>query len=615
MVVTRTESIRRGFWAILRVLRRYALLIVALLTCAPIYRWYFKSSAVTDPYHSTHCYQHTRGGICPYPQPQDAPPRRQRTGMPPLYEAYMDFENHLTKQVEGNTPARKYIYFANHLTNCGWGNVLQEVIFSSLVASGLDRGFVYDDYIVERSTEPYSRSYNGKIIPSIIPHSAMINGYLVGLDSRGLNRNENNETLAISRRVYERICPPSERVYIHLESVEAHLRSVTSNPTASLNDASGKSILDAWLARLSQPDVKDARCMQVRDDSPHVFNIVFFGTTYMQDLWKTLSTSPVLTNWAWSPLVYRALEQNRRLFISDSKQPAETSPLSTESPPWHISWIKTAAPLPLLTLHLRRGDFKDHCPHLADMASNYTGFATFPEFSARDPFVVPLLVSKDSTESPVRHSPKDIPIVESKEELYRYYAPHCYPDVKQIVQRVREVLHDYEKFLRGADIGTGKGSSFEKARAEEERDRTVPDSSQERRGMAGWSWKQKAVDIGNASPLRKSLANQTLKKIFIMSNGDSDFLKQVKDALLEDAEDSRNPEKSAAWGFQWEWEVVSTSRDLVLGWEEAPVGRALDMYVAHRSELFLGNGFSSLTGNVVMLRKMGPFDPVQTRFW
>ncbi|KAF8167299.1 hypothetical protein B0H34DRAFT_681296 [Crassisporium funariophilum] len=621
MVVTRAESIQRDFWAIPLFLRRHALLIVAFLTSAEIYRWYF-AGVVPYPYDSTHCYQHTRYGICPYPEPQDIPPRIQRTGMPPLYEAYMDFENHLTKQVEGNTPTRKYIYFANHVASCGWGNVLQETVFSSLVASGLDRGFVFDDYIVEFNTKPYSRSYNGKYYPTIIPHSAMINGYLVGLDSSGLNRNDNNETLAIPRRVYERICPPSERVYIHLKSVEAHLRRVTSNPKASLDDASGKSILDAWLSRLSQPDVKDAPCVQVLHESPNMFNIVFFGTTAMQDLWETLSTSPVLTNWAWSPLVYRALDQNRRLFMPVSKQSVETSPLSTDIPPWHISWINTAAPLPVLTLHLRRGDFKEHCPHLADMASNYTGFATFPEFSARDPFVVPRLVhehwyshplsllSKDST---ARGSSENIPIVESREELHRYYAPHCYPDVKQIVQRVREVLHDYETFVRGADIGIENGLSFERAKAEEERDRTVPDSSQESRGIAGW--KQEAEDIGNSRALSRSLANQSLRRIFIMSNGNSAFLKEVKDALLEDAANSRNQEKSAAWKFQWEWEVVSTSRDLVLGWEEAPVGRAIDTYVAHRSELFLGNGFSSLTGNVVMLRKMGPFDPVQTRFW
>ncbi|KAJ7024495.1 hypothetical protein C8F04DRAFT_1131254 [Mycena alexandri] len=61
---------------------------------------------------------------------------------------------------------------------------------------------------------------------------------------------------------------------------------------------------------------------------------------------------------------------------------------------------------------------------------------------------------------------------------------------------------------------------------------------------------------------------------------------------------------------------VGTSRDLELSWEEKFVAEAVDMYVGQRAEKFIGNGFSSLTSNVVLLRMHNPnLDPSDTHFW
>lgn len=95
-------------------------------------------------------------------------------------------------------------------------------------------------------------------------------GYILGLNSG--NRGS-HETRPISQALYERICPLEERVYIDCTSVEAHRQLNPANAGTSLNDISGKALLDAWLDRLNQPDMKDARCVEVRKDTEQIFNI------------------------------------------------------------------------------------------------------------------------------------------------------------------------------------------------------------------------------------------------------------------------------------------------------------------------------------------------------
>jgi hypothetical protein len=80
-------------------------------------------------------------------------------------------------------------------------------------------------------------------------------------------------TRPISQTLYERICPPEERVYIDPASVEALRQLNPENAGTSLYDISGKSVLDAWLDRLNQPDTKDARCVEVKPDTDQIFNI------------------------------------------------------------------------------------------------------------------------------------------------------------------------------------------------------------------------------------------------------------------------------------------------------------------------------------------------------
>jgi len=266
-----------------------------------------------------------------------------------------------------------------------------------------------------------------------------------------------------------------------------------------------------------------------------------------------------MTGWSWSPLIYQAFERNREVI----------SPKAESS--FRLAASQETDSLPLLTLHLRRGDYADHCVNLVGWGATYTGQSSFPEFAERDGFIAPEVIEGHSSNDPAYTRPGDTPIVSSEEEKIKYYAKHCYPDIGQVVERVREVVHDYE-----ASVRNRSGGSWLKW------------GSQKYENWGTKTW-QKRWSAG-----RESAGNKLLKRIFIMTNGDRELLQELKQALMDDAERSKISDgETNSWEFEWTWEGVSTSRDLELGWEEKPVSQALDMYIGQRSELFVGNGVSS----------------------
>ena len=109
----------------LQVPKRYSRLLLALVIVLGLLSIFRGTSLPSRLYY-------------PYPKILLAAP--DENGLPPLFEAYTDYENHLPQQLDVNFAERKYIFMANHAHGCGWGNALQEMIYSSLVASGSGRG-------------------------------------------------------------------------------------------------------------------------------------------------------------------------------------------------------------------------------------------------------------------------------------------------------------------------------------------------------------------------------------------------------------------------------------------------------------------------------------------
>jgi hypothetical protein len=242
----------------------------------------------------------------------------------------------------------------------------------------------------------------------------------------------------------------------------------------------------------------------------------------MLSVWPCLGKSPVSTHWEWSPLIHDAYERNRHLF-----QPSKISFFA-----WLFDLRKKEMPVSisgLLAIHVRRGDFQDHCVHLATWSSDWQVFNTFAAFSDK--------LDKPSDE----------------EERKSLYMRRCYPSIEEIVEKVRKVRMEA------------------------------------------------------ANPLRY---------LYIMTNGAVPWVKELKSAIIQDMD----------------WDHVGSSRDLDLSWQQKFVSQALDMSVAQRAQVFIGNGvrvtssdrdivltgddkWSSLTSNVVMLRMAQGSEPDTNRFW
>ncbi|PFH46474.1 hypothetical protein AMATHDRAFT_43580 [Amanita thiersii Skay4041] len=426
--------------------------------------------------------------------PSEAFPTRD--GMPPLYKQYREWEAHLPAHNPSlpypDGKHAKFILFGNHQIGVGWGNVLQEMIMNAYFAYYVKRSFVFYNYTWNMDGPDFSE-YNGHPIPSRIPLSAIISGPIVG---GPMGPNDVDVPRAISLDYFHQVCP--NPYILRGESVKEGLGG---NPPA-------KQLVAALLEKI---DAIDARCIEIPRGSAQIFDYILFGSKGVLDVWPELSKSPIFTHFGWSPLIHSAYNANRHFFELTSPSlssfyapvsghlPKIFSPMNPPSPPY--------PPLDgLLVVHIRRGDFDQHCKHFWTYSSEYNGFNSFPELP--DHFIPP---SRGATPE--------------NEEIYM---KHCFPNVTQIVARVEDVR---KRVASGAE-------------------------------------------------------GQGLKKIYIMTNGKRDWLAELKSAL----EDKGG------------WEGIETSRNVWLSWEQKPVAQALDMYVAQRAEAFIGNGFSSLTSNIVMLR-------------
>ncbi len=176
-------------------------------------------------------------------------------------------------------------------------------------------------------------------------------------------------------------------------------------------------------------------------------------------------------------------------------------PAADQTPPY--------PPLPgLIALHIRRGDFKEHCTNLAGWNTRYNGLNSFPELP--DKFVPPY----------------DAP----DEEKVSVYHKHCYPSIEQIIEKVK---HEQQ--------------------------------------------------------------GRHLNRVYIMSNGERGWLKDLKAALRQVGE----------------WDSITTSRDMTYTREQKYVAQSLDMYIGQRAEVFVGNGVRF--GFFLTVRACGADLPISSR--
>ncbi|KAI0245903.1 hypothetical protein BJV78DRAFT_1136456 [Lactifluus subvellereus] len=392
----------------------------------------------------------------------------------------------------------RYIRFSNQVWGMGWGNAMQELLLNAHLAYLAKRTYVFENYTWDKTASGDFSSFNGKPIPARVPLTALLSGPVAG-DRFPTSA---DAPPAVVPEFFNQVCP--NPTIIDCQEING-----------GLSDASATTILQAWIDKLEQTE---DRCVEIKEHSGQIFDFYLIGDSKrLLDIWPSFISSPILTHFSWSPLITAALAANAHII-----HPA----LSNSTP---SDFIPSSVPAPLsglLALHIRRGDYIEHCKNLANWSSRFMGFNEFPGLPDR---FSPPAVSSWGNASLEEHAG---------------YQVHCFPEIEQIVSRVREV--------------------------------------------------------------RASLLPRTvLTRVYVLTNGPPKWLQKLKHSLQEDARKE---------GVE-EWEQLGTSRDLRLTGEQRHNSQAVDMAVAQRAEVFLGNGFSTMTSNVVVLRTAQGIDWQKTRFW
>jgi hypothetical protein len=407
----------------------------------------------------------------------------------------------------------------------------------------------------------------------------------------------------------------------------------------SIGNWDGEANLKAFVDYLqSFPD----RCVEFELDAEHVFNIWMFGSTRFLSLWPSLARSPILKQFTYSPLILGAFERNRHLFglpptdndpnpqqqttidtsdmlLSTSRLKKDLSNLSTTllypSTEFHLPLFPLeqlpslyphspanptiADTIPgLLVLHIRRGDFAEHCTKLVEWGSSFHAFNSFEDMRERDGF--------DASEaSPAPGDEPVVPLPPEPESEFKSYVSGLLSwigftppttsrkTLKQLAWKAYEAnLTSYASAKKEYDTRKERYGSAKTKYLE----RCYPDTDQ---------IVKRVREVREAVVEESGPATPPLTHIYIMTNGKPPFLADLRLALQADAHTHSLPP----------WDSIQTSRDLIIGKEERYVAQTIDIYVAQRAEVFVGNGFSSLTANVVMLRKAHGVEGVKTRLW
>ncbi|KAJ7652459.1 hypothetical protein DFH06DRAFT_1331089 [Mycena polygramma] len=511
------------------------------------------------------------------------PPHAVQLGHP-TFEEVREYERTLPQHraasvFEKSRP--RYLFFPWEAWGTGWNNVFQEQLLNTHLAYLTNRGYVFVDYIA-RDHPPFPDALsNGTRHMLHIPMTAFTTGPTGGgawgpHSSPAVPR-------GVSQRWWELACPPERVVEVQLSATMREL---------NITDAtSGAERLLRWAEKLRE---MPQECVAVVGGTP--FDFVFMNLPEkVLSLWPSYGSSPTLTEFAWSPLITRALFRNRALFLSPSPSPSSSSnspssyssddddkantppippaltPLRSPSLIINTYPLSAFAPLRidappfprLLALHIRRGDFEVHCKLLAERGMGFNawaGLAALPDYLPKG---------------------EDAAI------------GHCWPDVDDVVGRVRRVRDEY--------LASSAASSSPSSPPSE--------SSSAHESSSHDSHSQYLTEAEAQEPSR----TRRLDTIYIATNADRAWVDALAGRL-----------RGEGWRVgssleMWTSEVTSENKEFTRAEreerEERAVGQAVDMGVLVGAEVFIGQGFSSLTSNVVQLRLAGGRAPGTIRFW
>ncbi|KAG8906179.1 hypothetical protein FRC01_008099, partial [Tulasnella sp. 417] len=248
----------------------------------------------------------------------------------------------------------RFLRFSTPYHNIGFNNQLQDILLSAQLAYMSNRAYVFQPYMWNMSsTEPVQ--LDGKHYRSnIIPLNAFLGGPVAGGrfgpgtgTSKAGERAPWEAPRSVSYDWYDEVCPPERRKYVDTGELRQKLGLIEQDRGPA---NSTKEILVSFSKYLLEID---DTCVTMTGD--HVFTFSSFGDRILPT-WDLLQESPILNNFSWSPLVKGIVARNMHLF----------GDVSRWDDPSYRPRTAPATGIPgLLALHLRRGDFIEHCDNLA----------------------------------------------------------------------------------------------------------------------------------------------------------------------------------------------------------------------------------------------------------
>ncbi|KAF8829588.1 hypothetical protein HHX47_DHR3000593 [Lentinula edodes] len=421
---------------------------------------------------------------------------------------------------------RKYLWFDGALWGHGLNNVLQESFVMAYVAQQSHRSYVFEDHVWSQSPLPYTL-YDFALRPSRIPMNAFISGPSAG----GPVPDGSITHRAVSLEFFNTVCRSEERIMVNTKEA----------PIDASLGKDANAIVSWFLDELKK--VEDEPCVVIDSAGRTLFDRELFGTKRILPIFSSLLESPILANFAWSPLVLSVVARNFAILQPDDLNDLYPSPPS-------YSHSNAGVLSGLVAVHLRRGDYSRHCHRLVGWDDEYMGVNQYDELPDRFDADAYLREHKFHSSVPAAHSPplstalssrnstsSAIPTTSRTSEdhaiLTPYYLTHCLPEIPEIVARLHQVRLD----------------------------------------------------------------NPGLKRIYLLSNGWGWWLNSLRDSLKKDG-----------------WEDVRHGGELEMDQAQKHVAMAVDMAIAEKAEVFVGNGFSSLSGNIVTLRLSKGFKAESNRF-
>lgn len=221
-----------------------------------------------------------------------------------------------------------------------------------------NRAYVFHDFAWVDSHYPWPVSSYRKWTPRT-PLNALISGPSAG----GSWDEGDSAPRAVSETYFDIVCPKHERKIINTRDVKPFLR-----------DADGTVIFEHWRTLLTNTT---ERCVEVvaaprhEDPFPETFDIFYWSCARSLSLWTAFVRSPVSRLLGTSTIVQSAIEGNIRLFLSPSLQPPSSE--NTRHPYDGPNLFSS-----VLSIHVRRGDFKQACSEHAAMNSTFYNWNLLP---------------------------------------------------------------------------------------------------------------------------------------------------------------------------------------------------------------------------------------------